>query len=214
MKDPNPPTHEGHEPDANVLAAYADGRLGSTETDAVDAHLAGCRRCRETVALMTRALAGAAARRRSPAVAAAGWLALAATLVLATIVGTRIARQGPTLGPAPAAEPSAAPAAIATAEVPVAAPTEPPAPVTAAPDVRRGGGERRIGSKTFRLIAGEWVDTAYDATAGLPLVEASETAARARLFAEHVELEPFAILGDRFVVVLGGTVYRLGSPTR
>lgn len=211
MKDPTPTTT--HEPDANVLAAYVEGRLGAVETDALDGHLADCRRCRETVALMTRALAGAPEKRRSPTAAAAGWLALAATLVLATIVGTRIARERPSLTPPPKKEPSPVPAASTVSEPLAPAPTSPPRPAAEpSRDVRRGGGERRIGEKTFRLIAGEWVDSSYDATAGLPVVEAADPAARARLLAEHPELEPYTVLGQRFLVALRGTVYRVGTP--
>ena len=212
MKDPTLPTT--HEPDSNLLAAYADGRLAPADADALERHLANCRRCRDVVAPMARGLAGAPGRRRAAVVpAAARWLALAATLVLATIVGTRLARERPVAAPVPQAEPNPAPRAAPTPEAPTAAPIASSAPPAAAPrDVRRGGGERRIGEKTFHLVAGEWVDAAYDATADLPVVAPADAGTRARLLAEHPELEPYTALGQRFLVVLGGTVYRLGTP--
>jgi hypothetical protein len=213
VKDSTPPTRPRHEPDANLLAAHAEGRLGREESDALVVHLADCAACRETAALMARALGGAPAGRRPPIPAAAGWLALAATLVLATIVGTRIRRERPSL--APSIEPPPSPAAPASA-VPEAPATTAPAPPPAAPppDVRRGGGERHVAGKTFRLVAGEWVDAAYDATAGLPVVEVSDAAARAKVLREHPELSPCAAQGRRVLVVLGGTVYRFDAPAR
>lgn len=198
-----------HQPDLNALAAQAEGRLGPAESEALLDHLSGCSACRDTAALMARALAAdpSAARRRIPS--AARWLALAATLVLATIVGLRVTRERPETTPAPAppatSVPPASPVPGAAPEVSPAAAATAPAP----PDRKRGGSDRKIAGKTFRLVAGEWVDAAYEPAAGLPAVEASGLQARRRLLEEHPALMPYLTAGDRVLVVLDGRVYRV-----
>jgi hypothetical protein len=190
-----------HEPDLNRLAALAEGALDAVAAEQLRSHLSDCRPCRETAALMARALTGETPRRRSLP-PAAGWLALAATLVLATVVGVKVSRVETI--PVPAAAPSPAPVVAPPVEA-----TPLPAPLAVAPEVKRGGGERTIGGKTFRLVAGEWIDSAYDATAGLAIVEATGPEARRQLLTEHPALAPYLALGDRMLVVLDGTVYRL-----
>jgi hypothetical protein len=197
-----------HEPDLNALAAHAEGRLGSAESEALLDHLSECSSCRNTAALMVRALAAdpSATRRRIPA--AARWLALAATLLVATIVGLRVSRDRPDAPTTPAPRPTSGPAA---ASVPAAAPDPSPQASTAPlpSDRKRGGADRKIADKSFRLIAGEWVDAAYQPAAGLPVVEASGPEARRRLLEEHPALAPYLAARDRILVVLDGTVYRV-----
>jgi len=199
-----------HEPDLNLLAAHADGRLDAGESAKLVAHLGECRPCRETAALMARGL-GDETTRRAALPSAAGWLALAATLLLATIVGIRVSRVGPSPAPPPVRAPEPSQRSAAAEAPPAAETTAPPAPPVEPaepPDVRRGGNERKVSGKTFRLVAGEWIDSAYDATAGLPVVEAAGAAARRQLSASHPALAPYLAVGDRVLVVLDGTVYR------
>jgi hypothetical protein len=214
--DENKANRVAHEPDLNLLAAECDGKLGNEESAKLAAHLAECRACRETAARMARALAAEPARRPGTQ-AIAGWLALAATLVLASIVGIRISREQPSVAPSPrpASRPTA-PAAVLQPPEPTSAIAAPGAPAAAAaepPDVKRGG-ERRAAGKTFRLVAGEWVDRAYDPTAGLPVVEVSDPEARRGLLAKRPDIAPCLELGDRVLLVLDGTVYRVGPAGR
>ena len=199
-----------HEPDLNALAAHAEGRLDPVESAALLDHLSECSACRATAALMARALWAEPSVSRSRIPEAARWLALAATLLLATIVGLRIARERPEAAPAsaPAPQPTISrpsPVAAAVAEFPPAASLTAPPPT----DRRRGGGERKMGDKTFRLVAGEWVDAAYTPAEALPVVEAAGPEERRRLVDEHPALAPYLTSGDRILVVLDGTVYRV-----
>src|SRR5690348_7557150 len=71
---------EDGEPDLNALAAWVDGRLGSTERGDLAAHLATCAQCRAIVAELTRGAAPAASSWRPV-------LALAATIAVAAASG-------------------------------------------------------------------------------------------------------------------------------
>lgn len=220
------------EHDPNVLAAYVEDRLDELERQRLTSHLASCTECRGALALLARAqtagglrpipLARTWGHRRVPGLA---WLPLAAVLVVATAVGVRLSGRWPA--------PPAAPAAEHTARSRLAAPPTstgeavPEAETTPRPDGRmpgrtpgpmrgvsegllpRRGGERRVAGKTFRLVAGEWVDAAYDPVALLPVAEVSGHEARVALLGRLPALEPYATLGDRVLVVYQGRVYRL-----
>jgi hypothetical protein len=210
------------------MAAMIDGNLSEEERAAHVRHLAECEECREAVAEYARAVdhVGLTSRRdetadTSPdALRRTGrsrfWFPLAATVGLATVAGLLVLRNQPqpvTDAPAPA---PTQPASSDPAPPAPAVPSPPPQPAPPAPapaddvSVRRSG-TRSIGGKTFRLIAGEWVDTAYDPLALLP--EAHVTPAnRDATFAKVPRLAPFAALGPRFVIVLDGTVYKFATP--
>ena len=210
--------------DAGLLAAYVENRLDARERDVVTVHLAGCSECRQVLALLARAAGSgflsvpAPAAQERPGLGRR-WLALAATLV---IVGAAISRVNWSPVPEDEAPPSAPPPGVSTfppaapRETPVAPSTSPPA--SEARDVRperldpallakRGAG-RRVAGKTFRLAAGEWVDTAFDAAAGLPTTVANGPGERSALLSRLPALAPYAALGERVVVVFEGTVYR------
>ncbi len=199
-----------HEPDLNGLAALSEGRCSETERERRIEHLSNCRDCREIYAGLAGLSESAASERRS----SWKWIGLAASLAVAAVLGYRVAtisREAPVRVPSPAAAPTAAPGIATVAPLAVTkAETEPPPP---APDAHRGG-QRRVGAKSFRLVAGEWRDESYDATADLPIVEASTPSARAQLLAARPGLGPYAALGDRVLVVFEGSVYRLGPPAR
>ena len=81
-------------------------------------------------------------------------------------------------------------------------------PVDPPPAVTRSAAERSLGGKTFRLVAGEWVDTTYDPFALLP-VEIVRTAQERNRAVEKVPaLRPYTALGPRVTVVLNGVVYK------
>jgi hypothetical protein len=104
---------------------------------------------------------------------------------------------------APAVDPDrmAGPPALAR---PVAPPSAPAEDLVA----KRGAGTREVGGRTFRLVAGEWIDSAYDPLALLPMEAVAGPAARAALLARLPALEPVADLGPRVLVVHDGLVYR------
>jgi hypothetical protein len=74
--------------------------------------------------------------------------------------------------------------------------------------VKRGAAQRHADGKSFRLVAGEWVDMGFDSTAPLPTMLIKGPDARAALVQRLPALGPYAGLGDRVVVVFEGTVYR------
>jgi len=76
------------------------------------------------------------------------------------------------------------------------------------PDRTRAAGTRSLGGKTFRLVAGEWIDVDYHLSDLLPVVDVRS---RDDLTA-HPALGPFTALGRRFTVVVDGTVYRVAIP--
>ena len=76
--------------------------------------------------------------------------------------------------------------------------------------MRVRGAERRVGDKRFRLVAGEWIDAAYDPMDARPVVAVTTPAERAVLLERLPALRPFADLGERVIVVHGGSVYKFG----
>ena len=135
------------------------------------------------------------------------WLPLAATLVIATAAGLLVFRR-----PAPVTDTPAPPPAVqpAVPNPPLPAPTL-PAPAPPEDVTTRRSGTRTIGSKTFRLVAGEWVDSTYDPLGLLP-VENVTPSVRDAILAKVPALQPFTDLGPRFIVVVDGVVYRFGTP--
>ena len=76
------------------------------------------------------------------------------------------------------------------------------------PDRTRAAGTRSLEGRTFRLVAGEWIDVEYRVIDALP---ADDIRSREELDARDV-LRPFAALGRNFTVVLNGRVYRVALP--
>jgi hypothetical protein len=207
----------GSEPDLNELAAFVDRRVDDSARQRVVDHLAECARCRSIVAELTRS----AERRVEPR-----WipraLAVAATLAIAVAGGGLYwamrerapAVESPRIAPAPAVAPSepARPAAESPAapRTPAAADGRAHAasPTSSQSDRTRSAGTKSIRGKVFRLVAGEWIDTAYRRADVLPIVEIDS---RSELDA-HSQLRAFSVLGSRFTVVLDGTVYRVQLP--
>jgi len=133
-------------PDAEILAAYADGALDADETARYELHFSQCPHCREQLAAMSRA---AVASDIAPAprlgwIWTWGWIALApvtAMLLIAAILIARhpaanraaeqplVAMQAPQQGPAPSAVPmdSGEP----SKELPAAPPEKPAEPAAA-----------------------------------------------------------------------------------
>jgi hypothetical protein len=214
----------GQDHDANLLAAFLENRLSSDERREMERHLADCRDCRETLALSSTASTASAPSERPAAFRVPTWLAAAAALALAGWFGYRTftlerverlpAPDSPRQAPLPAASPAAR-----DAPAPPEALVPPPSSESSAPQVpppgvekpeplsTKRGSERRIGSKTFRFVAGEWVDSAFDPTAGLPVVEARTAGERRDLVGRVPALAPFARMGGRVTVVVDGTVY-------
>jgi hypothetical protein len=183
----------------------------------MERHLADCRDCRETLALSSAASTAGAPSERPAAFRVPTWLAAAAALALAGWFGYRTftververlpAPDSPRQAPLPAASPAAPDAPAPLVPPPsTSAPQVPPA-VEEEPLATKRGSERRIGSKTFRFVAGEWVDSAFDPTAGLPVVEARTAGERRALVGRVPALAPFARMGGRVTVVVDGTVY-------
>jgi hypothetical protein len=202
-----------HEPDLNALAALAEQRLPQAERDALLEHAAGCRACREILAALTRASGG----ERTTAQAWSRprfWMPVAATLAIAAVgtvmltrqdrapAGHEASRSSSTSTPAPTA---AAPSAAA----PLPAPPEAPGPTEQPESLeRRRGATRNVSGKVFRLEAGTWVDSTYDETAGLPVVDITSRAQERDVVSRLPSLKPYVALGPHVVVVWRGTVYR------
>jgi anti-sigma factor RsiW len=211
-------TNPGQEHDANLLAAFLEDRLSPPERRAVEGHLADCRDCRQTLA--TWGMANAQPARR-PSLKLPAWLGAAAALALAGWFGYQVVSvEHRSVSPAPPKTPEVAHSKIESAQP--AAPTSERASSVPSPDVRpraeeplttRRGGERRLGSKTFRFVAGEWIDSSFDPIAGLPIVEARGRKERRAAVARVPELAPYVRLGDHVTVVVGGTVYRFLPPS-
>lgn len=218
-------------PDLTALAAFVDGRLSEPERRACVTHLAQCAECRAIVATYARgaapdsgagaAAAPVAARPRFRGVPA--WLPIAATVMLATTAAITWWRMDATV--APVSAPSLAPTtpspdvpppassqpAPAPETPPVAAPAQPASPSTSqTPELLgpRRSGERIVGGKTFRLVAGEWIDAAYDPLDLLKIENVEGPEARTAVFARLPALAEYAALGPRVIVVVDGTVYR------
>ncbi len=105
-------------------------------------------------------------------------------------------------------------AEMSEAEAPMALPTMVPAPA--------GGAEvpgetavsvnevvRLVGSKTFVLRNGLWIDTAYDADTMTPQKVGFASDAYFDLIAAAPELGDYLALGQRVLVVYGGQVYEV-----
>jgi len=205
-------THAKGRPDFDALAAYLEGTLDPRERERVEEHLSQCRECRSALATFARA-------REAPRPSrAASWLAAAAVLALAAALGVRVASRT-SRPPGPAASPVPMPEAASPAEAPpdtgVTPPPEAPArPAPAAGEPARESLETRrsghatVGGKTFDLVAGLWTDRDFDPNADLPTVTVSTSPDRKALFDRIPELASYARLGDRVLVVHGGTVYR------
>jgi hypothetical protein len=165
--------------DLDSLAALVEGRLDEPDKQRVMAHLAECGECRRTFARVTRELAATGgAKPRS--LWLRPWLPIAASVLLTTVGGWFY---------------------FST--------TRQPTVVTNGEDLlRRRGTERTVADKTFRLESGVWVDTRFDASAGLASVTASGPEQRAAVLQNNPQLAPFADLGERVVVVWERTVYR------
>lgn len=201
-----------HEPDFNALTAFVERRLNESERQRVITHLATCRSCREVVAALTSEppqiqLASVTAWRRMP-----GLWSVAAMLVIVVIVGVITARQKG-VGPGSPAnvEQPASPAVAAPPDsprVPPDTPTTSPQPAPPEDLGRVRGNERKIDGKTFRFVAGEWIDSSYDSQLLLPVVEATTPADREALLRRVPNLKPFAALRGPVIVVLDGIVYR------
>lgn len=221
-------------PDLNALAACVDGRLPEAERAALAAHLAGCSECRAIVATLARESAsadvqtGAGPSPARPRFLSVGWLPIAATLALAataTLIVRQLDRKPPAeAGPAtpapvtPEPVPAPAPSGDAPPTTPVPGPqpspadprrgaTKGPSTSTKSPDTRRGG-VRTVNGKTFRLVAGEWVDSAYDPVDLLPVREAAGPDARRALLEQLPALAPYAALGTDVTVVHDAAVYK------
>lgn len=207
----------GHEPDANALAALVDGHLDAAERTRIVEHLGDCAQCRDIVAHLQRFSAQTIPVRRWSTAS----LSLAATLAIAAggaglywMINNRTSQS-----PMPASEPAPPPPAPVGTR-PDAEPTiRPETPssspargssggVQRQPDRTRSVGTRTIGGKTFRLVAGEWIDESYHVTDLLPAVEVSTEAD----FNAHPALRPFRTLGSRFTVVIDGKAYHVALP--
>lgn len=219
----------GSHPDLNALAAFIDQRLSEAERAAVSTHLAGCFDCRAVLAGHARGQdstpvqadrpAGRGSRRGfRPAV----WLPIAATVTLATtaaLVVWRLDRGAPApAGRVPIVSEPAQPATatpvpvVPEAQGPVRIP--PPAPTVTVPPgqpdplATRRNAVRVVNGKTFRLVAGEWIDAAYDPPALLPLRDLVGPDARTDVLTRIPALAPYAALGANVTVVHEGVVYR------
>lgn len=65
-----------------------------------------------------------------------------------------------------------------------------------------------VNGKMFRLVAGEWIDSAYDPVALLPVQDIAGPDARTSLLERMPSLAQYAALGPRVIVVFEGVVYR------
>lgn len=209
MSKPQPGAHLAPED----MAAMIDGKLASDERAAVVQHLAECEVCREAMAEHARASSALdQGTGRFGGTAAMVWMSVAATLAMATVAGVLVLRRPPAAIDQPAIDGAPAqPPVVSPAPPPLPAATPPPVTTPDSPEdltIRRSG-TRAISGKTFRLVAGEWIDGAYDPLALLP-TEQVEPADRDAALARIPALKPFASLGPRFVVVHDGTVYRFG----
>lgn len=94
------------------------------------------------------------------------------------------------------------------------APREPLEPLAAVPDAKRE--LRRMAGKTFRREPdGSWVDMAYQADAGLPVVEVlAGSGEYQRLLGQNAALARYFRLSDQIAVVVDGTLYRVHPRAR
>ena len=216
-------------PDLNALAAFVDHRLSKADRAAVITHLAGCFECRTVVAAHARGLGQAtvqadqmAGRRSRWGFRPAVWLPIAATVTLATtaaLVVWPLDRGAPApdgrvpIVSEPARPATEMPVPVAPeAQSPVRVP--PPAPTVTVPPGRpdalatRRNAVRVVNGKTFRLVAGDWIDTAYDPLALLPVRDLVGPDPRTDVLTRIPALAPYAALGTPVTVVHEGVVYR------
>jgi len=231
-----PASASAHLDDLNLLAAYAEDRLGAEERHRVTEHLTRCRGCRGALAALARestakeAIEVVKSDEARPAdsrvlgLRPITWLPIAATVAIATVSGIVLLRTMQT--PAPNApviggptdstvrapghetrqsrpEPGSPPETLVPER-----PPEKPATVDPGLLLRRGA-RREIAGKSFRLVAGEWIDAAYDPLAGLPGIDAATAEETAELARRVPALAPYTRLSPRVLVVHDGTVYRL-----
>ena len=210
----------GSEPDFEALAAFVDDRLGRSERAQLLEHIASCARCRTIVAELARARAPARSVRSLTGVT----LPLAASLMIAVaggglywLIRTTSSNVAPSVEPSNANPPAPVqplPSGMAPSVTPSASPPDIPAPGRRSatppdvPDRMRAAGTMSLGGKTFRLVAGEWIDVDYRLS---DLLAAVDVRSRDDLSA-HPVLGPFTALGRRFTVVVDGTVYRVAIP--
>jgi hypothetical protein len=171
--------------DLDSLAALVEGRLGEQDRQAVMAHLADCVECRRTFARMSRELATVGRSAKPPLLRFRTWLPIAASVLLATVGWFYFSTNQRTT-----------------------VVTNPDSGINGEDLLRRRGTERMVAGKTFRLAAGVWVDTRFDAAAQLESVSVGGPEERAAMLLSHPQLAPYAGLGERVVVVWEGTVYR------
>lgn len=216
-------------PDLNALAAFIDDRLSAADRAAVIAHLAGCFECRAVVAAHARGLRPTTVQADKPAgrrfrwgFRPAVWLPIAATLTLATtaaLVVWRIDRAAPApdsrvpIASAPARPTTETPVPVAPdAQNPARLPA--PSPTVTVPPARpeslatRRNAVRVVNGKTFRLVAGEWIDSAYDPPALLPVRDIVGPDARRDVLQRIPALAQYAALAPNVTVVHEGVVYR------
>ena len=209
--------------DLNLIAAYIEHRLDEEERVLFERHLVTCTECREVLAAYARGstahvrAVGIPARPLGLGLPVQGWLALAASAVLAVgvsvylgMVPSRTSGVPTERQLAPAVETPAAPTSVSAPAVPKPG----KAPSTSAPrrtDLSKTrSSERHVGDKTFRLEAGTWVDTAYNPLQLLPATDVSTSEKRTDLLQEQPALKPYADLGPQVIVVFDGMVYRFG----
>ena len=217
------------EHDLNLMAAYVENRLDANERNRMVEHLAGCVQCRSTLATYSRisaTMSEASPRRvgqewlRRPGF----WLPIAATVALTTVAVVsvlqlrKVDQTAPVTG---AISSAASPAASADRNPPPEPPTAPAGARSGKATMRsnpgqddlsrRRGAERVVDGKTFRLVAGEWVDQAYDPLAALPEVAVRTADQKTALTQRIPALRAFAALGSRVIVVYNGTVYKFGT---
>jgi anti-sigma factor RsiW len=206
------PVTSAHDP--GLLAAYVEGRLDDDERRAMTEHLASCTECRQALAMMARAPGvRPQATGRRLATPSPIWLGLAATVVLATLAVRRTDAPVPVGEVRPPSIAAVSPAPTAPRpEVLTATPTTSSRPADPMLDpgllVKRGASQRHVGARTFRLVAGEWVDVGFDPAVSLPTTLIKGPAERDATVKRLPALQPYAALGDRVIVVLDGVVYR------
>jgi hypothetical protein len=217
-----------HEPDLNLLAAFAERRLSDAERDRLIGHLAGCGPCRDTLALLLRAGIDAPVQQSRRGIRSAVWMPVAASVAIIVLGALVVGRIDSRLSPRglPASTPEQSQTSRAQSAAPPPSPSSPSS--ARAPHIeettrqrgrtnsgedlaRRRGGERRVGKKLFRMVAGEWIDADYDRLTGLPEVEVTADSDRRALLARIPALVPYAALGSRVTVVHAGTVYRFSQ---
>ena len=214
------------EHDLNLVAAYLEDRLDAAERARATAHFASCVQCRSILAEYARASV-AARHDASPEGSVHPWfrqtrvwLPAAAAVMLTTVAVVSVLRRGSDpAAPIPAdvqrpADPVSPPNPDARAVQPQpgvrSGNDASPAPAGEDDLVRRRSGQRIVDGKTFRLVAGEWVDQAYDPLEALREVEVRSSDERNGLLKRVPALRPFAALGPRVIVVHNGTVYKFG----